>query len=458
MLATITSPLERCYLDALSAQAPVVCEDGSPLAVKWSELELQALWYSGYFGSRFRLATGELLEVVQFGFWNREPGPDFVNATIQVDQAEPVHGDIELDLAANDWEAHGHSINPAFDRVVLHIFFRPPTQVFFTRTSQHRQVYQLILPEKLPHEPALVPAARLGLCRAPLRPLDSEQINDLLRTAARLRLQRKSELLKRAILVHGSDEAIFQAIAVALGFKSNKIAFLALAQKASLRFLRRHATAAEAILFGLSGFLEDTAPHQTNCSAYLEGLWSQWWRFRSQLEPMLLQRRDWRLTSTRPLNHPHRRIGALAIIARHWSQLRTLPSELRAVAHWLRDLHHPHWEHHFTLTAKPVSARHRLIGDSRINDIIANVFAPLFSLSSEHVWEELQEIAAQLDHRTLNLAATRLFGSLEAARPHLRRLYQQQGLVQIFDDFCLTNHSDCTRCRLPELVGRTLRL
>jgi hypothetical protein len=172
---------------------------------------------------------------------------------------------------------------------------------------------------------------------------------------------------------------------------------------------------------------------------------------------MLLQRRDWRLTSTRPLNHPHRRIGALATIARHWSQLRTLPSELRAVAHWLRELDHPHWEHHFTLTAKPVSARHRLIGDSRINDVIANVFAPLFSLSSEHVWEELQEIPAQLDHRTLNLAATRLFGSLEAARPHLRRLYQQQGLVQIFEDFCLSNHSDCTRCQLPELARHASR-
>ena len=59
-----------------------VVEDEPLLARRWSELEYQALWYAGAFGSSFRATNGSLIEVIQFGFWNREPGPDFVNTVL----------------------------------------------------------------------------------------------------------------------------------------------------------------------------------------------------------------------------------------------------------------------------------------------------------------------------------------------------------------------------------------
>ena len=130
------------YLSAL--EIPLV-EEQPALSRRWSELEYQALWYAGAFGSSFRATNGSLIEVIQFGFWNREPGPDFVNAVIRVDGAQEFKGDIELDLNIADWERHGHGDNPAFRNVVLHLFLQNSGSDFFTRTIDHREVVQVQL-------------------------------------------------------------------------------------------------------------------------------------------------------------------------------------------------------------------------------------------------------------------------------------------------------------------------
>ena len=81
-----------------------------------SELELQARWFAGDFGREFVSTNGDQIEIVQFGVWNREAGPDFRDAAIRIDDGEPIHGCIEIDLLDRSWESHGHATNPAFER------------------------------------------------------------------------------------------------------------------------------------------------------------------------------------------------------------------------------------------------------------------------------------------------------------------------------------------------------
>ena len=134
--------LQALYLRALEVSA---VEEQPAISRRWSELEYQALWYAGAFGSNFRATNGSLVEVIQFGFWNREPGPDFVNAVIRTDGAQEFKGDIELDINVADWERHGHGDNPAFRNVVLHLFLQNSGSDFFTRTIDHREVVQVQL-------------------------------------------------------------------------------------------------------------------------------------------------------------------------------------------------------------------------------------------------------------------------------------------------------------------------
>ena len=229
---SLSSSHQFLYQQACIRVTPLLREPSGHLAEKWSELEWQAMWYSGAFGTAFRTVTGSLVEIIQFGFWNREPGPDFVHASLRVDGEQVLEGDIELDMHVADWDRHGHSQNPAFDRVVLHLFLHKGGASHFTRTTLNREVIQVHLQSEidlLQIQPP--PIAHPGRCCAPLGQLPARTIDSLIETAARVRMQRKADQFHRAAIVHGMDEALFQALAVALGYKLNKIRFLVLARR-----------------------------------------------------------------------------------------------------------------------------------------------------------------------------------------------------------------------------------
>src|SRR3954467_5822656 len=198
-----------------------------------SELELQARWFAGDFGRRFRSVCGRNVEIVQFGTWNREAGPDFHSAAVRLDGGEVQRGSIEFDLTDRNWETHGHATNPAFEDTVLHVFVTAGGPTFFTRTQEHRNVPQVqVDPATLPDAfSANVPLARPGRCQAPLQDLPEERVRSVIQAAARFRLQRKAARLRTMIEAHGRDEALFQEIAGALGYKQNKLPFTLLAQR-----------------------------------------------------------------------------------------------------------------------------------------------------------------------------------------------------------------------------------
>lgn len=451
-----SSNFQAVYQQACNRVAPHLAEPGGPLAEKWTELEWQAMWYSGAFGTTFRTLSGSLVEIIQFGFWNREPGPDFVHASLRLDGQQILEGDIELDMHVADWDRHGHSQNPAFDHVVLHLFLHKSGASHFTRTTLHREVLQIHLQsdiDLLQTHPAI---AHPGRCCAPLGQLPDRTVDSLIETAARIRMQRKADQLHRAANAHGLDEALFQAFAVALGYKLNKIPFLVLAQRAKLQLLRDHATAAESLLFGLAGFLEDREINQAASvdQDYWRHLWEHWWPLRSQFAPLMLGQNLWRFGSTRPSNHPHRRLGALAELVRRWKELRLLAPRLEEVAHWFSGLSHPFWNHHFTLLSRATVRPFHLLGQTRINEISANVVHPMLVASNQADWDSYKKIKAELSNRRLAIVCRRLFGETERAKKHFRFLYQQQGLLQIFEDFCLADTTNCAACRFPEMIAK----
>jgi hypothetical protein len=269
-------------------------------------------------------------------------------------------------------------------------------------------------------------------------------------------MQRKADQFHRAAIVHGMDEALFQAFAVALGYKLNKIPFLVLAQRAKLQVLRDQGPAAESLLFGVAGFLEDRGLNQAGTldRDYWRRLWEHWWQLRSQFTHLILNQNLWRFGMTRPSNHPHRRLGALAELVRRWKEVRLLSPGLKEVAEWISGLSHPFWDHHFTLTSRPTDRPFHLLGQTRINEILANVIHPMLVAKNQADWESYKEIRAELTNRRLAIVSKRLFGETDRAREHLRFLYQQQGLLQIFEDFCQADTTNCAGCQFPEMIAK----
>src|SRR3989442_3117087 len=246
-----------------------------------NELELQARWFAGDFGKHFVSLAGDKIDIVQFGTWNREAGPDFRDAAIRINGSDPIRGCIELDVSDRSWETHGHATTPASEEPVLHVFIERSNRQFFTRTRSNRNVSQVCIdPTVLPDAfSANVPLARMGRCQAPLKDLPEERVRSVLDAAAQFRLRQKAARIRHKIDSRGRDEVLFQELATALGYKENKLPFTLITQRLPLKSLRETASDIESILFGTAGFLRtaDLDIYKKSTREYVRRLWDRWW-------------------------------------------------------------------------------------------------------------------------------------------------------------------------------------
>ncbi|MEI8341761.1 MAG: DUF2851 family protein [Verrucomicrobiota bacterium] len=425
------------------------------LSKKLREIEVQARWFSGEFGRKFTTVSGGEIEVVQFGVWNREAGPDFSEAAITINGGAPVRGCIELDFDVHDWERHGHATNPAYETVVLHIFLeRRGNMEFFTRTAGGLNVPQIRINVEEFEETPPVSIAKPGRCLAVLRDLPEAKVRSILRGAAQYRMKKKAARFARLAELHGEDEALYQSLAVTLGYKVNKLPFMLMAQRVPLRILREHKRDADAILFGLAGFLNaaDLSDFDRETRVMLRDLWDRWWSRRLGFERLSILRGEWRMSGQRPANHPQRRVAALTQIVKHWPKVRALAAkcEVTAIHDFFAGLGDEYWDHHYTLTSARSAKRMALIGGTRVSEMLANVFFPRAVLYDPSRWNDFEKLPAALNNRRAGIAALRLFGGNPEGARYLKTTANQQGLLQIYDDFCAHDSSDCVECRFPE--------
>jgi hypothetical protein len=426
-----------------------------------SEHEVQAHWFAGNFGRVFTATDGRRVTIVQFGVWNHEAGPDFAEAAVAFDGGEPLRGCIELDLDVRDWERHGHAQNPNYEGVILHVFAQPGPSKFFARTASNRLVPQVQIDPAafLDEPPSPQPEAKPGRCCAPLAEVAEDKAREVLLGAAEHRLRRKAVALARLAELHGPDEALFQALAATLGYKNNKLPFTLLAQRLSLKRLREAKDDVDALLFGVSGFLpsKDLAAFEPSTRGYLRELWERWWPRRAEYERLQIPVGLWKMGGQRPMNHPQRRLAALSQMVRHWSKIRALRQRCdpTQISDFFTALSDEFWDFHYTVSSKPTSRSMALVGESRVTEMMANVFFPLAYAEDSSRWIGFKNLPAALSNKRVEVAAIRLFGPDNArANSFLRNAALQQGLLQVYEDFCLNDASDCVKCRFPAQLAR----
>lgn len=431
------------------------------------EMELQSLWFSGLFGGSFTSTCGKKITLINPGEWNRGAGPDFIQASIEVD-GEARKGELEIDLHADSWELHGHRENSAFDGVILHVVLHDPPREFFTRTSQDLLLPRiLITPEALQEalgKPRLSQAlARPGRCLRPLAGLAAPDLNDLLQKAALHRAQVKARRHRRIARVHNPAQALWESLAEALGYSKNRLPMRLLAQRLPIKKLKTLPQAdIEALLFGTAGFLHPELHEQapSDSRQWLESLWQTWWKHRPAHEFSPERQLRWNRTATRPGNHPQRRLAALTCIAANWAAFSKAAgssppfTELKKL---VPALSHPFWDHHHTLNSAATQKPLALLGTTRLNDFLLNILYPLKLEEDLQNWSHFQKIAGGTPNQKVKRACERLFGSLALAKPQLKKAWQHQALLQIYRDFCLEDQSDCAECPFPEQLANFKR-
>ena len=169
-----------------------------------------------------------------------------------------------------------------------------------------------------------LPLARPGRCHAPLRDLPEEKICSILEAAAQFRLQRKAQRLQRLERAARRRRSALPGAGRGARLQAKQAGFHPpRATDAAGKTLRPRPNEIEAVLFGLAGFLgaPDLADFERGTRQYLRVLWDQWWPRRANWSGSFCRRGTWRLSGTRPLNHPQRRLAALAGIVADWPKL-----------------------------------------------------------------------------------------------------------------------------------------
>lgn len=424
--AAYTQLLQKVYPADSPLHAPALTRE-----------EAARLWQDARLGNGGETLRHGAVRILDFGTANEAAeGPAILRADIECDR-QRLRGDIALHARAEDWETEGCEDSTAYEGVVLHVVLQMPPAGWHTRTSAHRELPILVLPPETLR--AVFGCARLypehDAASAALKDISAERLEKLLRAAAAYRAEQKARFFEQKAAVNGREQAWFEAWAEVLGYTANKRAMQTLARRAPLSALQGGNT--EAILLGTAGFLQALLPERTTAEAreYHRRIWGTWWQLRERFVPEGTTTLPWVLSHIRPMNHPARRVAALALAARSWEDLLPLMNAAGAkrLTEHLCSLSHPFWDTHCTLAAAPLRRKCALVGQSRVADFLANVVYPLDR--SEASWATYLSLRAADVPTRIKKLADEFFGLRPEFSTLLRRHYVQQGILQLSIDF-----------------------
>jgi len=449
------------------------------------EYLVQAVWqHQRLLRDKLRSSDGQVVKVLHPGFRSAEGGPDFRSAVIQFGEEAAKCGDVEVDLRASGWRAHGHDRNPAFKNVILHVVWDPePLRATSPRCDSIEPPVSLSLRDVLDaplgelnlwlgsEASQSLPESLRGKCAAPLRELDDPQLTRLLHEAAKVRLQSKAAQFQARAKQAGWEQSLWEGLFRALGYKHNIWPMHRLAELRP-RWCDRDggALGMQARLLGLSGLLPAELPRsKPRADQYLRRIWDQWWRERDEFSDCILPRKMWRFHGIRPANHPQRRLalasrwlteGGLSGKLEVWLARDLAPNALvRTLLEALQVGEDEFWSWHCTFTSARLKKAQPLLGAGRVTDLAVNVILPWLWVraadgGSETVQQAIEaryfQWPAAEDNSLLKLARQRLLGN--RSQRALKGAAAQQGLIQIVRDFCERSNALCEHCQFPELV------
>lgn len=122
-----------------------------------------------------------------------------------------------------------------------------------------------------------------------------------------------------------------------------------------------------------------------------------------------------------------------------------------------------YWSYRYDLGSKRLSRPISLLGNNRIQEIVVNVAIPMLLLHFRQNEEEYESTLYLLynffpklqENRVTRFMRHRLFGKQQASLP-IESAVAQQGLHQIFKDYCSKDRGGCLECNFQANLKKWL--
>ena len=275
-----------------------------------NEKLLQYLWNFKIFNSfDFKDMEGNELEILDFGKWNFDSGPDFLFGKIKFKNLI-LAGNIELHVKSSDYIFHQHSGNPEFENLILHVVFNHDMEI---EELNKKNIPTLELKnyidqnllwkyESLLNENQFIPCANLfEASKIPFQFAEETLFK---------KLDEKSLEIEESLRINKNnyEAVLFQNLAYAFGLKVNSLIFRQIAECLDFTIvnkIRQNQTQLEALFFGICNWLENPKDEQTK-------IWKREFDFlkmKYQIDDLRFQPK---FSKLRPPNFPTIRLSQLA--------------------------------------------------------------------------------------------------------------------------------------------------
>jgi hypothetical protein len=406
-------------------------------------------------------------------------------------------------VRSSDWRRHGHQKNRDYRDVLLNVSMwhddglpnafndlnEPiPHVELFPATEE--ELFDIAAEIDMENYPFSGDSGK-GLCHDGLEGRE-ERLRHVLEIAGEERLLSKARRFWRHLQSHTFPETLYHAVMESMGYRPNKAAFRKLAEIIPISMIgeicaevedpQQRAGAVQSALFGASGLFSNITVDLWDVETrdYCDSLAAHWTRFGARASGPPMHRNDWTLRGVRPANFPLRRMAGMGLLL-----ARLGPDGLeRALDDFARGLMRDHdavrarqqldalceimmqpaegyWATHVTPAGNVQDKTSALIGPSRVMAIAVNIFLPLLLCRARKENDpELNNAAfaffrnvPRLElHQITRLMRYRIWADLNGGDALLKKEIYQQGLLQIFFDFCDENVRNCKSCMLPRLL------
>lgn len=443
-----------------------------------SERHLQCLWFdSKYRPDDLTTLNGEKVVVENPGKWNLQAGPDFKDATLIVGKEKRrISGDVEIHTSASDWTHHKHSENPLYKNVIAHVFYNSPhdfskiptpniINISMKRSISNMKEFFFDKLDTTAYPHPVLPVSP-SPCSAIFKTWTPEQIDQLLIAAGEERLRLKTIRIAAGIAEKDKEQILYEEIMGAMGYKHNSTTFKILANRMPVARLRdlscNTPEVAYAIMLGLSSLLPaETSGTTEETARFIRQLWDNWWKFQNELDDLTIDKSLWNFAFIRPQNHPERRMAAAAYLFCSKEPLSSviLKNHSDDPSRWFRKTikdmtdtpNVPFWENYFSFHGTKKQYRAKMLGKQRAASILINVIIPWLAAQKINIQDSIKQIPKEQNNSIIKNTAYMLFG-----HDHSPTLYntaiKQQGLLQIYYDFCVKNIPSCKNCSLIDKI------
>lgn len=395
-------------------------------------------------GNVFTTTNGQQVEILDFGKYNHNSGPDFLECKVKIDD-KIWAGQIEFHVKASDWLKHHHQNDKNYNNVILHMVFEydmdiqsgemilPTVEIKELINQNHYSKYQNYISSK-----------NWIACQNDLAKVDGFIIYQQKEKALLNRLERKSNQIIELINQFKGDKqkVFFIQLFKAFGTKVNQQAFERLGELFDWRIpakLNFDSLKIQAYLFGSAGFLNQDIDDE-----YFLKLKNEFEFIHQKFQLKIMSIKEWKFSTMRPANFPTVRLAQLAHLLVNQNLLSDL-HEFKSFKNQFNIQLNKYWKIHYNFGKQGKKSTPNLT-QPFINLILINVYVPyVFSLGRLHDDETLKSSTFDLLN-SIKPESNTILTNWKKLNIQVKSAFDTQALIEQKNEYC-TSHQ-CLNCRI----------